>query len=653
MWENEAIGILGKMTPDRTKRVHNFCANNGADPDRKRQSWLMEDSKKQEKDKGRKQLRARPKPCTIVGTKRHQVVRKMAEFFVGIRHRARQEGRKQLRAGPKPCTTVGQRRDHVVRKMAALFWGIRHRAVQEVTEGEKGTGPYRKQLRCLAEKRNRAEQKGEQLMRGNRQPAALGQTKTMHNCWEETAPGRTKNGGVFRGNTAPCRKRSKRPRAGQVKVQLVGAKHHKAGETWSRYFCVKMTQDGSESVHGCWVIKGTGLYKKFAKLVGGERHRDKEKGRRDKNRAQLLRGNGTRSYENWRSFSWENGTVKDKKVENSSGLDQNRAQLLGGDGTRSYEKWRSCSGENGTVPDKKKRLRCLAEKLNRAVQKGEKFMGGNRQPAGQKGTALVEEKHEKTAESWKKKENIFLGENDSGPHKKCAYLFGVGRRRKASSQEKSVHSCWGKTAPCRTEKDGPVGGKTAQGRAKLCEVCYRYFCVKMTQDGSESVHGCWVIKGTGLYKKFAKLVGGKRHRDREKGNLIGAVHLSLPFPHRLVESLHFPFQPVVYCPSDNSGASIRRSYSRFTGSCSSLLKQIAAAFGNSRLMNFRKGSGDVVRGGGLETAPFRTKKERSCGLENGTKLAKNGVVFGEGGGDGPRPGKKRAKLFWGKWHRPG
>ncbi|KRY97463.1 hypothetical protein T11_14976 [Trichinella zimbabwensis] len=82
--------------------------------------------------------------------------------------------------------------------MAALFWGKRHRARQEVTEvglgkttilqtnrgavgsdttktrynckGEKGTGPYRKRPCFLAEKRSRGEQKGEQLMRGNRQP---------------------------------------------------------------------------------------------------------------------------------------------------------------------------------------------------------------------------------------------------------------------------------------------------------------------------------------------------------------------------------------------------------------------------------------------------------------------------------------------------
>ncbi|KRY98502.1 hypothetical protein T11_3634 [Trichinella zimbabwensis] len=118
----------------------------------------MENSKKQEKDKGRKQLRARPKPCTIVGKKRHQVVRKMAEFFVGIRHRARPEVTE---------VNVGKMTIHQTNRGAV---GSDTTKTGYNCKGEKGTGPYKKRLRCLAEKLNRAEQEGEQLMRGNRQP---------------------------------------------------------------------------------------------------------------------------------------------------------------------------------------------------------------------------------------------------------------------------------------------------------------------------------------------------------------------------------------------------------------------------------------------------------------------------------------------------
>ncbi|KRZ66685.1 hypothetical protein T10_1883 [Trichinella papuae] len=67
-------------------------------------------------------------------------------------------------------------------------------------------------------------------------------------------------------------------RARQIKVELVGGKQHKAGVRWNRDFCGKMTQDGSDSVHVCGVIKGTGICKKFAKLIGGKRQRDGEKG---------------------------------------------------------------------------------------------------------------------------------------------------------------------------------------------------------------------------------------------------------------------------------------------------------------------------------------------------------------------------------------
>ncbi|KRY80712.1 hypothetical protein T11_4072, partial [Trichinella zimbabwensis] len=48
------------MTPGPTKRVHNCCGKNGAEPDKKTWSWLMENSKNKEKNKiecfGRKRL---------------------------------------------------------------------------------------------------------------------------------------------------------------------------------------------------------------------------------------------------------------------------------------------------------------------------------------------------------------------------------------------------------------------------------------------------------------------------------------------------------------------------------------------------------------------------------------------------------------------
>ncbi|KRZ66012.1 hypothetical protein T10_10311 [Trichinella papuae] len=85
-------------------------------------------------------------------------------------------------------------------------------------------------------------------------------------------------------------------------------------------------------------------------------------------------------------------------------------------------------------------------------------------------------------------------------------LWGVGRRHQAGEKRARL---FGEHGTVQYEKGWCCWRikSTAQGKSVR----------SLLQDGSKSVHGCWVIKGTGLCKKFAKLVGGKRHRDKEKG----------------------------------------------------------------------------------------------------------------------------------------
>ncbi|KRZ66525.1 hypothetical protein T10_2505 [Trichinella papuae] len=228
-----------------------------------------------------------------------------------------------------------------------------------------------------------------------------------------------------------------------------------------------LLQDGSKSVHGCWVIKGTGLCKKFAKLVGGKRHRDKEKGKK-RNRAKQkgeklmgenrqpagqkgqrwLRGNskkrendgvdilgkmtpdrtetvhnccgknGAERDRKRRSWLMENRKTRRKiKVENrygrtktvrncwgetAPGSTKNGGVVLRKTALCRTRRNRNCFGENDNSLNKKehswKRPSCFADKRNRAEKNGEKLIGGNRQPARQNGTALVEEKQQKVGE---------------------------------------------------------------------------------------------------------------------------------------------------------------------------------------------------------------------------------------------------------------
>ncbi|KRY98199.1 hypothetical protein T11_16076 [Trichinella zimbabwensis] len=105
----------------------------------------------------------------------------------------------------------------------------------------------------------------------------------MHNCWEETAPGRTKKCGVFRGNTAPCRTRSDR--------------------SW------KMTQDTTKTGYNCKGEKGTGPYRKQLRCLAEKRNRAEQKGE------QLMRGNRQPAGPTKRvhNFCGKNGAEADKQ----------------------------------------------------------------------------------------------------------------------------------------------------------------------------------------------------------------------------------------------------------------------------------------------------------------------------------------------------
>ncbi|KRZ01458.1 hypothetical protein T11_2274 [Trichinella zimbabwensis] len=181
--------------------------------------------------------------------------------------------------------------------------------------------------------------------------------------------------------------------------------------------------------------------------------------RAGQNHAELMGGDGTRSYEKWRSCSGEKGTVPDKKKpklvwgkrhfakqigsqlvlffgENDSRPHKKGAQLLWENGVETDKKRQSwlmenskkqekdkdetksgynCTREKGTGPYWK-RPSCLAEKPTRVEQQGEKLMGENRQPAGQKGQRWLRR-------NTKKWENEGAAEEGIKPGEKGAQLF--------------------------------------------------------------------------------------------------------------------------------------------------------------------------------------------------------------------------------------
>ncbi|KRZ66019.1 hypothetical protein T10_13589 [Trichinella papuae] len=225
---------------------------NGAVSDEKGWSWFMENSKKQEKDKGRKQLRARPKPCTIVGgngTRSYEIWRSCSGLNVTVPDK-------------KGSRFLGENDSITGKKRASLYEGKGHRAVQmtaelfggktrqsgtkrgEVDGGKLTTGPTK---RDSVGKRHCA---GQEVTEVGLRKTTIRQTNWGVVGCVRTAQSMTKGEPIFRKNnsgrdkkrawlygekgTVPWKKRQsclaeKRNRAEQKGEMLIGGNRQPAG----------------------------------------------------------------------------------------------------------------------------------------------------------------------------------------------------------------------------------------------------------------------------------------------------------------------------------------------------------------------------------------------------------------------------------------
>ncbi|KRZ66528.1 hypothetical protein T10_7696 [Trichinella papuae] len=338
--------------------------------------------------------------------------------------------------------------------------------------------------------------------------------------------------------------------------------------------------------------------------------------------------------------------------ENDSGGDKKRAWLY---------------GEKGTVPWKK-RQSCLAEKRNRAEQKGEKLMGENRQPDRQKGTVFGVEKQQKVVKRHRGRQEVTVvslgkttirqanwgavgclhGGKGHRAVQITAELFG-GKTQQSGRNRNEVDG--GKSTTVPTKRDSV--GKNNSGRDKKRAWLYgekgtvpwkkRQSCLAEKRNRAEQ-KGEMLIggnrqpaghKGTALVEEKHQKAGEKRARlfgehgtvQYEKGWCCWRIKSTAQ--GKSVRSL----LQIFWCEND-SGRLKKRAW--LLGNKGHRAVQKVCQVGRRKTTpGQRKREGEIAQvgterqwrccgGGDLETAPFRTKKERSCLLENGTKLFKNG-----------------------------